>query len=483
MQHAEVVRGDRAAPDEPTAIELAWPEQAILVVDDEEGMRSFLERALRPRCAWVETAADVEQARLLMERRHFDLIVLDIALPGKSGLAWLHELREQGVGTDVVLITAFADLESAIDALRAGAADFILKPFRCDQILNAIKNCFQRATLARENYVLRRELSVRGSEATGLVGDSEAMNHLRAVLQRVAPTPSTVLLQGESGTGKEVVARALHDMSPRRERSFVPVNCAAIPSELIESELFGHVKGAFTGAAGNRNGLFYYANGGTLFLDEISELPLAMQSRLLRVLEERRIRPVGSEREIPVDVRVVAASNRDLEAALRAGGFREDLYYRLAVVDLAVPPLRARLDDIPELLAHFVALLSQRLGVAPLVAGEAVVAALRGYHWPGNVRELRNFVERSLILGSFALDGLCGPTLAGPAERTDVPEFSLEEVERRHILAALDACAGNRNEAARRLGVSRKTLDRKCSELGKLGELGADAASGERMAR
>lgn len=465
MQHAEAVRDDRASQEQLGPTSLRWPEHSVLVVDDEEGMRSFLARALTPRCASVAVAGDVEQARRLMECRHFDLIVLDIALPGKSGIEWLHELRDQGVGIDVILITAFADLESAIDALRAGASDFILKPFRVDQIFNAMKNCFQRATLARENYVLRRELSAREGDGEGLVGDSGAMNRLRAVLERVAPTPSTVLLQGESGTGKEVVARALHRLSPRRAKAFVPVNCAAIPSELIESELFGHVKGAFTGAAGSRNGLFYYANGGTLFLDEISELPLPMQSRLLRVLEERKLRPVGSEREVPVDVRVVAASNRDLVAAVKAGEFREDLYYRLAVVDLVVPPLRERCEDIPALVEHFIAMLSQRLGVASLSAGPEVIEALCAYPWPGNVRELRNFVERSLILDGFSVDGL--QALTAPRRVELQPEFSLEEVERRHILTVLAACDGNKTEAAKRLGVSRKTLDRKCAEFGK----------------
>ena len=441
--------------------DLAWPGLAILVVDDEEGMRSFLQRALAPRCARVEVAGDVEQARARMVREHFDLLILDIALPGKSGIEWLRELREAGSGVDVILITAFADLESAIDALRGGASDFILKPFRTDQIFNAIKNCFQRARLARENYVLRRELSARGDGFDGLVGDSRPMVELRDILQRVAATPSTVLLQGESGTGKEVVARALHHMSGRRERAFVPVNCAAIPAELIESELFGHVKGAFTGAVSSRNGLFYYANGGTLFLDEISELPLSMQSRLLRVLEERRLRPVGSEREIPVDVRIVAASNRDLHKAVSDGVFREDLYFRLAVVDIQVPPLRDRLDDVPALVEHFMALLSQGLGVPPLPRDDAVLAALSRYHWPGNVRELRNFVERSLILGAFATDVL----VPQPSARAQAdPELSLDEVERRHILGALEACGGNKTEAARRLGVSRKTLDRKFAE-------------------
>ncbi len=468
MQQTGAVRDDRPATGNEGQ-GLNWPEHAVLIVDDEAGMRSFLARALSARCARVEVAGDVEQARSLMDRHHFDLIVLDIALPGKSGIEWLHELREQGIGVEVILITAFADLESAIDALRAGASDFILKPFRLDQIFNAIKNCFQRATLARENYVLKRELSDRASVNEGLIGSSGPMAALRSMLQRVAQTPSTVLLLGESGVGKEVVARALHDSSPRHARAFVPVNCAAIPSELIESELFGHVKGAFTGAASSRNGLFYYANGGTLFLDEISELPLPMQSRLLRVLEERKLRPVGSEREVPVDVRVVAASNRDLEAAVNAGSFREDLYYRLAVVELTVPPLREHSEDVPELIEHFVAQLAARLRVTPLKAAPELVEALRAYAWPGNVRELRNFVERSLILGDFSADSL--KPLGLRAQNVEVPEYSLEEVERRHILAALDACDGDRNAAAQQLGVSRKTLDRKCAELKALGRL------------
>ncbi|HAF53999.1 MAG TPA: sigma-54-dependent Fis family transcriptional regulator, partial [Thauera sp.] len=266
-----------------------------------------------------------------------------------------------------------------------------------------------------------------------------------------------------SGTGKEVVARALHQTSPRAQRPFVPVNCAAIASELIESELFGHVKGAFTGASDSRNGLFYYAHGGTLFLDEISELPLAMQTRLLRVLEERKLRPVGSEREVPVDVRIIAACNRDLAAEVQAGRFRQDLYYRLAVVDIALPPLRARAEDIPDLMRHFMQQLAVQLGVAPLPLSHEVVSRLQAYAWPGNVRELRNFVERSMILGSFVTDAFAGAAPALPPPAGEL-ELSLAAVERRHIERVTAACDGNKTEAARRLGVSRKTLERKFAE-------------------
>jgi len=297
------------------------------------------------------------------------------------------------------------------------------------------------------------------------VGHSAAIQQLRGMIRRVGQMPSTVLLLGESGTGKEVAARALHQTSPRAQRPFVPLNCAAISSELIESELFGHVKGAFTGATESRNGLFYYAHGGTLFLDEISELPLAMQTRLLRVLEERRVRPVGSEREIPVDVRIIAASNRDLAAEVAAGRFRQDLYFRLAVVDIRIPPLRERAEDIPDLMRHFMDMLSVQLGVAPLPLSHALINCLTAYGWPGNVRELRNFVERSLILGVFPTEMLpveaCA-VLGGGGDLT----LTLEEVEKRHILRVVEDCKGNKTEAARRLGVSRKTLDRKFADWG-----------------
>ncbi|QDF98876.1 sigma-54-dependent Fis family transcriptional regulator [Azoarcus sp. DD4] len=444
--------------------EFNWQAHSVLIVDDEEGMRNFLERTLKRRCGMVEAAADIVQAEALMARLHFDLLILDIALPGKSGIQWLHELREHGFAGDVILITAFADMDTAIGALRGGASDFILKPFRVDQILNSIKRCFERAGLARENFVLRRELAERSSDLLGLIGHSPAIQQLRGLIRRVGQMPSTVLLLGESGSGKEVVARALHQMSPRAQRPFVPLNCAAIASELIESELFGHVKGAFTGASETRNGLFYYAHGGTLFLDEISELPLAMQTRLLRVLEERKLRPVGSEREVPVDVRIIAASNRDLAAEVAAGRFRQDLYFRLAVVELRIPALRERVEDIPDLVQHFMTLLSAQLGVAPLALSHELVTRLAAYAWPGNVRELRNLVERSLILGGFPTAMLAAAQRepVAPAEL----DLTLEEVEKRHILRVVEACGGNKAEAARRLGVSRKTLDRKFAEWG-----------------
>lgn len=445
-----------------------WQQQSVLVVDDETGMVSFLQRSLSLRCGWVETAGSVEAAEALLAKRHYDLIVLDIALPGRSGVEWLHELRERGFAGDVILMTAYADLETAIDALRAGAADFLLKPFSVAQMLNAVQRCFERSTLRRENFVLRRELAAQAGNVEGMIGDSVATRSVCERIKRIAPTPSTVLIQGESGTGKELAARALHRMSTRAQSTFVPLNCAAISSDLIESELFGHVKGAFTGATAGREGLFYYARGGTLFLDEIAELPLAAQARLLRVLEERKVRPVGSEQEVAVDVRVITATHRDLAAEVAAGRFRQDLFYRLKVVDVTMPTLRERREDIPALIDYFIEQLAARLGVAPLRRDPAVTVRLLRYAWPGNVRELKNYVERSLILGFFG-DELFGDDavadFAVPPASTisrDDPD-SLATVEQRHILATIEACGGNKAEAARRLGVSRKTLDRKCA--------------------
>lgn len=441
--------------------EAPWKQYSVLVVDDEPGMLSFLQRALGIRCGRVDTAGSIEEAAPMLQRRLYDLIVLDIALPGRSGIDWLHDLRDEGYAGDVVLITAYADLDTAIDALRAGAGDFLLKPFSLAQMLNALQRCFERSRLRRENFVLRRQVAETVADVEGMIGKSTAMRGVCDRLKRIAPTPATVLLTGESGSGKEVAARAVHRMSPRADGPFVPVNCAAIASELIESELFGHVKGAFTGAQGSREGLFYYARGGTLFLDEISEMPAPAQAKLLRVLEERRIRPLGSEQEIPVDVRVIAATNRDLKAEVAAHRFRHDLYYRLQVLEVNLPPLRERPEDIPDLLEHFVSTLAPGLGVPRLEADARTLARLAAYDWPGNVRELRNLVERSLILGWFDL----GPDPGESALQGGTDE-TLEAIEKHHVLAVLAACDGNKSEAARRLGVSRKTLDRKCQAWG-----------------
>ena len=439
-----------------------WPTSAVLVVDDEEGMRNFLTKTLLPRCGQVLAVGSAEAAAVEVARQRFDLIVLDISLPGQGGLAWLRELREQGNSCEVILITAFADLDTAIEALRAGASDFILKPFRVTQLLNAVKHSLERARLARENYVLRRTLSEHGSAASGLLGDSALMQGLRQSLARAAMVDSTVLLSGESGTGKELAAQALHRGSARAGGPFVPVNCALISPARLEAELFGH---APAGGDHARDGLFYYAQGGTLFLDEVAELPPAAQVKLLRVLEERLIRPVGSEQQIRVDLRIVAASNRDLAEEVAAGRFRKDLYYRLQVVELRLPPLREHKADIPLLAAHFSAELAPRLGVDPLTLDARELAYLQQYDWPGNVRELRNLIERSLILGSLNLSALYPGTAGASAELPPPPATTdLHTLEREHILSVLRSVQGDKARAAALLGISKRTLERRFAE-------------------
>ncbi|WP_041675658.1 sigma-54-dependent transcriptional regulator [Ramlibacter tataouinensis] len=453
------------APSPPPADKAAegWPFWSILVVDDEQGMRNFLVKTLVPRCHFVMDAGSAEEAAELLRGHHVDLVILDISLPGKSGVAWLKELREHGFSGEVILITAFADLDTAIEALRAGASDFILKPFRVPQILNSVKHCYERSRLKRENYILRRGQPADVMQRGGLVGASPVMERLSQSIRRIASVHSTVLLQGESGTGKELVARALHGLSSRAQGPFVPVNCASMSPELIESELFGHAKGAFTGAAKARDGLFYYAQGGTLFLDEVAELPLPLQATLLRALEDLKIRPVGSQQLLPVNVRIIAATNRSLAQEVAAGRFRKDLYYRLQVVELTLPPLREHKQDIPQLVAHFMSQLAPALGAEPLAISEAEMAFLMQYDWPGNVRELRNLVERSLILGTLNVSALYAQPAAAQLAPSGQPT-PLHLLEKQHILAVLESVHGDKTRAAQLLGISRRTLERRVAE-------------------
>ncbi|WP_143895367.1 sigma-54-dependent transcriptional regulator [Tepidimonas sediminis] len=444
----------------PASGEGSWPEGAILVVDDEPGMRNFLVKTLAPRCRFVAAAASAEEGERWMRAQRFDLVILDVALPGISGVQWLQALRAQGYGGEVILITAFASLDTAIEALRAGASDFILKPFRVPQILNAIRQCHERARLRRENFVLRRDVRPSPSQDTPLIGDSPATQRVRAAIERIAPMPSTVLIQGESGTGKELVARALHARSPRAGAPFVAVQCGAPSAEQLAHELFGRASGSH----GAHDGLFVYAQGGTLFLDEVADLPPPVQASLLRVLEERQIRPVGSQQTVPVDVRVIAATNRPLADEVAAGRFREDLYFRLRVVDLTLPPLRERREDIPALVRHFVETLAPALGVAPLAVDEEAMALLQRYRWPGNVRELRNWVERSLILGEVNVSALYPPLREPLRPQAAEAPLDLETLQRRHIQAVLDSVGGDKTRAAQLLGVSRRTLERRVAE-------------------
>ena len=440
-----------------------WPRAVVLVVDDEPGMRHFLEKAIAPRVARVLTAGSAEEAEALLRQHHVDLLLLDIALPGKNGIALLKDLRAQGIGSEVVLITAFADLDTAIEALRAGAGDMLLKPFRVTQVLGATRHALERARLRRENWVMRRELLQRTPPADGLVGSSIAIKGLQAALHRVAAVDSTVLLTGESGTGKELAAMALHRLSPHASAPFVPVNCATAQPAQLEAELFG---------TGGSEGLFVVAQGGTLFLDEVGELPPALQAALLRVLEDRRVRPVGSERDIPVDVRIVAATNRPLADDVASGRFRADLFYRLQVVEIKLPPLRAHKEDIPDLVAHFVETLAPRLGVPPIEVTADEMGFLRQYDWPGNVRELRNLIERSLIVGALNVSALYQSLPRPSAVKRTVVEgvpTDLHTLEKQHILAVLASVQGDKTQAAELLGISRRTLERRVAEWGQQG--------------
>lgn len=437
------------------------PTASVLIVDDEPGMRSYLRKALGSRFAMIETAETLDAAEALRQRLHFDLLLVDVRLPDRSGIEW-HEALGPERRSDVIFMTAYADLDVAIRALRAGASDFIMKPFRLEQLLNAVDRCLERRRLARENFVLRRETEHLHRPHESMLGDSPAISEVQTIIERVAPTPSAVMITGESGTGKELAARDLHRLSGRLG-AFVPLNCGAVASELLESELFGHVKGAFTGAIRAREGLFTFADGGTLFLDEIAEMPLAMQAKLLRVIETKRIRPVGSEQEQPVDVRIVTATHRDLEEEVATGTFREDLLYRLNILTLRLPALRERTEDIPLLAHHFSRELSRELGLPALPWQHADLERMKHYPWPGNIRELKNFIERCILLGKLPTDAFKphAPDKP-PTEAASYPlDWTLEAVERSHLLAVLDAHGGNKSSAARSLGVARKTLDRK----------------------
>ncbi|QDE33005.1 MULTISPECIES: sigma-54 dependent transcriptional regulator [Shewanella] len=432
---------------------------SVLIVDDEPGMRSFLMKALAKKFALVETASTIAQAEELRSHGHFDLLIVDIRLPDRSGIEWHEALNEPDRQSDIIFMTGYADMDVAIRALRAGASDFIMKPFHLEQMITAVDRCIEKRLLKRENFMLRREL-LHGQSST-IIGNSEAIRDVKEVIERIAPTNAVVLIEGESGTGKELVARQLHQLSGR-SGAFVPVNCGAIAPELLASELFGHTAGAFTGAKGNREGLFSYASGGTIFLDEIGEMPMNMQTALLRVLEQRAIRPVGSEKEIDINVRVVAATNRLLIDEVEAGRFRRDLFYRLNVLNIVIPSLRSRPEDVVELTHFFTLQLSQELGIKDVIWSHEDLQVLQQYDWPGNIRELRNMIERCILLGKPPAEYWKKPASVAVSDIMGYPlDWPLKKVEKQHVTQVVDGHNGNKSAAARDLGVSRKTLDRK----------------------
>ncbi len=439
----------------------------VLVVDDEPAIRAQLEESLQE--AGYETAGagnGAEAAQRALEQS-FDLCLSDIRMPVMGGIELLERVGQTSPETMFILMTAYGGLETAIDAMRLGAVDYLLKPFKHDELIAKVRRLAEHRRLVLENRNLRRAIDPSAAAPTGLVGSSPAMKQVGAIIDRVASLRTHVLITGESGTGKELVARAIHDRGSRAAAPFVPINCAAIPEALLESELFGHVKGAFTGAIENKEGLLKTAGEGTIFLDELGDMPLPIQAKLLRAIETREIQPVGSTRRIPVEARVVAATHRDLAELARAGRFRDDLYYRLAVVEVRVPPLRERREDIAELSNHFLAKYAREVGRDVRSITRDALRLLAGHSWQGNVRELSNAIERAVIFAAgerIDVGDLPEPVRVA-APRDPGYSFNLRqaklEFERAHIRQVIERCGGNKRKAARLLGLGVTSLYRK----------------------
>ena len=455
---------------------------SILVVDDERSMRELLEIMLRKQRHEATSAATLAEALAKARSEEYDLVVSDLRLGPDSGLSLLEAVKARSPDTEVVMITAFATAENAVQAMKLGAYDYVLKPFKLEELQLVVEKALEHRRLLTENRVLRHRVGDRGAAPEPILGHSAAIEQIREVVARVGPTRSTVLLTGESGTGKEVVARAIHAAGERRDLPFVAVNCGAIPEGLIESEFFGHEKGAFTGAGERRAGLFEVAGSGTLFLDEVGELPPAVQVKLLRALQERCIRRVGGTTDIGISARIVAATNRDLAEEVRSGRFREDLFYRLNVIQLRIPALRERREDIPEFCAHFVARIAAEQGCpVPSLAPETI-RLLEAYDYPGNLRELGNLLERAIAL---ARGQVLGPDVLPPAVRGGAAAFAtsrtpdaelpvdgldlqahLDAIERRVLEQALARTGGVKTEAARLLSLSFRSLRYRLAKYG-----------------
>jgi two-component system nitrogen regulation response regulator NtrX len=454
--------------------------ETVLVVDDEAGVRTSLAAILGDEGYAVDVVGSGEEALAVLESRRHDVVLLDVWLPGADGLEVLRRIRETDAELPVVVISGHGTIETAVKAVRLGAQDFVEKPLSLEKTLVAVRNALQRRRLESEVRVLKQQLD----ERYAMVGESPSLQRLRAEIAQAAPTNGRALIFGENGTGKELVARAIHALSRRASGPFVEVNCAAIPEELIESELFGHARGAFTGALAARKGKFELADGGTLFLDEIADMSLKTQAKVLRALQEHRIEPVGGAGSVDVDVRVIAATNKDLDEEIRQGRFRDDLYFRLNVIPFHVPPLRERPEDVPLLARHFMEVLSAEYGRRPRAIAPDVLDALSRLPWPGNVRELRNIIERLVImtpdetierrhLPASLLEGLPAeaPAVSGVAPGVALPEpgtlaEAREDFERRFILAKYRECGGNMSRTAEALGVERSNLYRKMKGYG-----------------
>jgi two-component system response regulator PilR (NtrC family) len=449
----------------------------VLVADDERGMRDFLEIFFRREGMEVATAASLAEARALLDADDFDLLMTDVQMPGGSGIELLRSVKESAPETVVIVMTAFATTESAIEAMKQGAYDYLTKPFKIDEVRLVVGKALEKKLLTVENKRLKSELRTQAKQRV-LIGTSPAMQRVYDLMAQVAATKTSVLVCGESGTGKELVARGIHEQSERREKPFVAVNCGAIPENLLESELFGHVKGAFTGAVSNKPGLFEVAHGGTLFLDEVGELPQTLQVKLLRALQEKQVRRVGGNADTSVDVRIVTATNRDLLAEAQAGRFREDLYYRLNVIQITLPPLRERMEDVPLLAQHFLEKFAREQGRPLCRLSEAALARILAHDFPGNVRELENTIERAGALcrgdeiGAELLPSALLAARPGPAAGTQLPaagaslDDMMEAFEREVLLAALAKTGGVKKRAAQLLGITFRSMRYRLEKLG-----------------
>jgi DNA-binding NtrC family response regulator len=445
----------------------------LLIVDDDQSTLASLSRAFRMAGYEAVVCDNATRAITLLKSERFDLVFSDVVMPGKDGLTMLAEVRELGIATPIIMISGQATVDMAVRATRLGAVDFLEKPISSEKLLLTVENALKLVRLEEENRQLRRRVGRHD-----LVWKSDAMRRVMAQLDRVASSESRVCILGETGTGKELVARAVHERSARRDKPFVTLNCAAVPSELIESELFGHEKGSFTGAAARHLGKFEQAHGGTLFLDEIGDMPTAMQAKLLRLLEEGELERIGGERPIVVNTRVIVATHRDLETLVRKGAFREDLYHRIFVFPITLPPLRERVEDIPLLAEHFASIVAEQNSWKPRTFSPEAIEQLTRYSWPGNVRELRNVVERLLLLTDDVVDGATArQILAG--RHADSAEADLRlrastgpladrvtAFEREVVLAELQAHGYNVAETARALGLERSHFYKKCQQLG-----------------
>ncbi|MHC4392644.1 MAG: sigma-54-dependent transcriptional regulator [Planctomycetota bacterium] len=440
----------------------------LLIVDDEEPFRKLIERNLRRAGASVTGVGSGEDALVLLTREEFDVCVLDLTMPGISGIELLRELKELNPTIEAIMITGHGTIETAIEAMKLGAYDYIEKPLKMSELKVLTDKACERRRLTGENKRLRRALERREPPAE-IVGQTPPMQHVLRLIDTYADHRSPVLILGESGTGKELAARALHRRSARAEGPFVAINCGALQTSILESELFGHTRGAFTGAVEDRQGLFEHADGGTFFIDEVTEMAPETQTTFLRVLEDSRVRRLGDVKERQVSVRIVAATNKDIEAEVASGRFREDLFYRLNVLPLELPPLRDRIDDLGLLCRHYLKMFGQQHG-APRRLSESALEKLSRYDWPGNVRELFNVLERALIVttnGTVEASDIAGLVSGARSQRlSPAVSATLEEVERAHILRALDEAGGNKTRAARALGISVRSLYRKLERYG-----------------